>query len=168
MFMRAPAQADREVREGKAACRLARARPQQLYTQGTCSANLQHMNSDQHPQGALGTCRSRKLHQALAQHRRPVARKWRARCSCPAVAVGLAVWWAMGASAQAGRPPEQRERGRGDDRVRQVLQGYVQRRPAPATRATHTLLHSEDVSSVNSLTYSARVNYKTALGSRYG
>ena len=60
---------DREVRERKAACRLARARPHQLYTQGTCSANLQHMNSDPHPQVALATCRSRKLQGALAQHR---------------------------------------------------------------------------------------------------
>ena len=60
---------------------------------------------------------------ASAVHRLQVERQERARCSCPAVTVGLAMWWAAAAAARAGRPPEQRGCARGDGRAHQVTEG---------------------------------------------
>ena len=68
-------------------------------------------------------CRLSERATASAVHRLQVERQERARCSCPAVAVGLAMWWAAAAAARAGRPPEQRGCARGDGRAHQVTEG---------------------------------------------
>ena len=80
---------------------------------------------------------------ASAVHRLQVERQERARCSCPAVAVGLAMWWAAAAAARAGRPPEQRGCARGDGRAHQVIEGYSPLVPAACVGVGENSEHTE-------------------------